>query len=113
VTYALVQDIASSWEQYERVTSRLLDPAPEGLILHLAGPTDEGFRTIDVWEDADAFERFQAERVRPALAALGGPNRPEPTIRELHAAHLVLGTREHELARVVLSPSRPSERTSA
>ncbi len=111
--YALVQDIASSWEQYESVTSRLLDPVPEGLILHLAGPTDEGFRTIDVWEDADAFERFQAERVRPALAALGGPNRPEPTIRDLNAAHLVHGPREPELAGTALFPPRLSERTSA
>ena len=91
MAYALVQDIASSWEQYERVASQLLEPTPEGLILHLAGPTDEGFRTIEVWEDAAAFDRFRAERIRPAMAALGGPSRPEPTTRDLHAAHFVLG----------------------
>jgi hypothetical protein len=92
MTYAFVQDIASSWEEYERVFARLTEPAPRGLILHLAGPTDEGFRIIDVWESEPAWQRFQAERLQPAVAALGGPSRPEPTFRDLHAAHLVLGS---------------------
>jgi hypothetical protein len=91
VTYALVQDVASTWEQYERVTAPLVKPLPDGLILHIAGPTDEGFRVIDVWETKEAWERFQAERVAPAIAALGGPARPEPTFRDLHAVHVVAG----------------------
>jgi hypothetical protein len=103
VAYAFVQDIASSWEQYELVTAPLLDPAPVGLILHLAGRTEEGFRIIDIWQDVEAFELFQAERVQPAIAAIGGPNRPEPAIRDLQSAHLVLGS---------LAPSN-DERTPA
>ena len=99
MAYAFVQDIASSWEHYERVAAGLTDPPPEGLILHLAGPTDEGFRIIDVWESEQAFKHFQAERLQPAVAALGGPSRPAPTFRDLHAAHLVVGsietTRDH------------------
>lgn len=94
MAYACVQDIASSWEQYERVAARLTEPAPDGLILHLAGPTDEGFRIIDVWENQHAFRRFQSERLQPAVAALGGPARPEPTFRELHTMHLVIGSLE-------------------
>ena len=94
MAYAFVQDIASSWEQYERVAAGLTDPAPEGLILHLAGPTDEGFRIIDVWESEQAFKRFQAERLQPAVAALGGLSRPAPTFRDLHAGHLVVGSTE-------------------
>ena len=89
--YGFVQDISSSWEQYERVAAGLTDPAPSGLILHLAGPTDEGFRIIDVWENQAAYKRFEAERLKPAIAALGGPARPEPTFRDLQAAHLVIG----------------------
>jgi hypothetical protein len=91
VIYALVQDVASTWEQYERVTAPTVEPMPEGLILHVAGPTDEGFRIIDVWETKAAWERFQAERVAPAVAALGGPARPEPTFRDLQAVHVVSG----------------------
>ena len=94
MAYAFVQDIAASWKQYERVAVGLTDPTPDGLILHLAGPTDEGFRIIDVWNSEQAWQRFQAERLRPAVAALGGPARPEPTFRDLHPAHLVLGSND-------------------
>lgn len=76
MTYAFVQDIASSWERYQHVTAGLIDPPPDGLILHLAGPTDEGFRIIGVWESERAWRRFQSEHLQPAVAALGGPNRP-------------------------------------
>jgi hypothetical protein len=95
MAYAFVQDIASSWVQYQRVAAGLTDPAPPGLIMHLAGPTDEGFRIIDVWDSEQAFKRFQAEHLQPAVAALGGPSRPETTFRDLHAKHLVIGSLEH------------------
>jgi hypothetical protein len=92
MAYAFVEDIASSWEQYERVVAGLRDPPPPGLILHLAGPTDEGFRIIDIWETEEAFNRLRSERLEPAIAALGGPSRREPTFRGLHAAHMVVGS---------------------
>jgi hypothetical protein len=93
MTYACVQDIASSWEQYERITAAIVEPTPSGLILHLAGPTDEGFRIIDVWDNEGAWQRFRAERLAPAIAALGGPARPAPRFRDLHPAHVVVGHR--------------------
>jgi hypothetical protein len=91
--YAFVQDIASSWEQYEHVTAGLLEPPPAGLIVHLAGPTDEGFRIIGLWESEHAWQRFQRDRLQPAVAAVGGPSRPEPRFRGLEAAHIVFGGR--------------------
>jgi hypothetical protein len=92
MAYAFVQDIAASWKQYERVASGLNCPTPHGLILHLAGPTDEGFRIIAAWNSEQAWKHFQTERLQPAIATLGGPARPEPTFRDLHATHLVLGS---------------------
>jgi hypothetical protein len=91
MTYAFVQDIAASWHDYQRVTADTVQPAPAGLILHLAGPTDEGFRVIGVWESNAAWEAYQAERLAPAIAALGGPARPEATFRDLQVAHVVAG----------------------
>jgi hypothetical protein len=41
MAYAYVQDVAASWEQYKRVAGSLVEPTPAGLILHIAGPTDE------------------------------------------------------------------------
>ncbi len=90
MTYAFVQDIASTWEHYERFAATI-DPSRTSLILHVAGPTEEGFRIIEVWETEQAWQRFQAERLSPATAALGGPAGPRQTFRDLHAAHLVLG----------------------
>ena len=91
MAYAFVQDVAASWQQYELITAATVEPVPSGLILHVAGPTDEGFRIIDVWESEDAWHRFRTERLAPAIAALGGPARAEPTFRDLHPAHVVLG----------------------
>jgi hypothetical protein len=93
MAYAYVQDVASSWEQYERFACGLVDPPPIGLILHVAGPTDEGVRIIDVWESEEAWDRFRAERLVPAIAALGGPSRPEPTFRDLRPEHVVFQQR--------------------
>jgi hypothetical protein len=91
MSYALVQDVAASWHDYQRLHTAALEPVPPGLILHAAGPTDEGFRIIEIWQSQAAWESFHAERLRPAVAELADPIRPRPRFRDLHAHHLVLG----------------------
>lgn len=91
--YVFVQDVASSWEHYQHFAAALAEPLPTGLILHVAGKTEEGFRIIDFWESEQAWQKFRAQRLVPAIAALGGPSRPEPTFRDLHTAHVVVGDR--------------------
>ena len=98
MSYAFVQDIAASWHDYRRVAAALVEPAPAGLILHAAGPTDEGFRIIAIWETETAWQRFRAGRLAPAIASLGGPARPEPTFRDLRPAHLVVGKRANAVS---------------
>jgi hypothetical protein len=41
MAYAFVQDVAASWQQYELIAAATVEPVPDGLILHVAGPTDE------------------------------------------------------------------------
>ena len=96
MAYAYVQDVAASWAQYQRVAGSLVEPAPAGLILHVAGPTAEGVRIIDVWDSEQAWQQYRAERLEPAIAALGGPSRPEPTFRDLHPEHLTLRQTKEE-----------------
>ena len=86
--YAFVEDVAASWEHYARFAAALEGPPPDGLLLHAAGPTDEGFRIIAVWESEEAWSRFQAERLGGAtsLAALTPPVR-----RAMSPAHVVIG----------------------
>jgi hypothetical protein len=42
-----------------------------GAVLHLAGPTRTGWRAVDVWDSPEAFERFRAEKLAPAMARVG------------------------------------------
>lgn len=38
--------------------SELDAPEPEGIISHIAGPTTDGWRVVDVWESEDHAGRF-------------------------------------------------------
>jgi hypothetical protein len=91
VAYAVVRDVAASWEQYQRVAAAMGEPAPAGLILHVAGPTEEGFRTIDLWESEQAWETFRSSRLEQAITALLGSFRPHATLRGLRPINIVLG----------------------
>ena len=72
-------------EQYDEVASRLtdgkgfdsLDDWPGGGILfHVTGPTDNGWRVIDVWESEEAFAAF-GEVIGPILQEVGFPGEPK------------------------------------
>ena len=56
--------------------------APEGLILHTAGESDQGWYVYDVWESKEHFQRFVESKLGPALeatgAGTGASGRPEP-----------------------------------
>jgi hypothetical protein len=93
VPYAFVHDVPASWEQYARFAEALAE-TPAGLILHVAGPTDEGFRIIDVWESEEAWRRFEAERLLPPddAAVPSAASR----FRALRPAHLIYGGKERE-----------------
>ena len=48
----------------------------EGLLSHVAGEAEGGFRVVDVWESEDAVRRF-AETLGPILQELGVDAEPE------------------------------------
>lgn len=85
MSYAFVQDIAATWEQYDHLAAAIA-ARPEGLVIHVAGPTDEGFRIIGVWESEAAWQRFETQLEH---AAAGAPTRT--TFRALHPKHVVYG----------------------
>ncbi len=68
-------------EQYDQLVQDLdLSGPPEGELIHVCGPTsDGGWRTVDVWESQEAFERFANELLIPRARALGFP---QPLKRE-------------------------------
>ena len=88
---AIFQGPNFTQEQYEesvrRVAggkSRVESPADwpvEGLLAHIAGEGENGFRVVDVWESEEAFRRF-GETLMPILQELGIEGQPE-----IYAAH--------------------------
>ena len=67
-------------EQYDAVNAEMgvERNLPEGLVFHSAGPTDAGWNVIDFWESREAFDRFQQERLGPAIQSLGDQAPPNP-----------------------------------
>ncbi|MDQ6846411.1 MAG: hypothetical protein M3019_02325 [Candidatus Dormibacteraeota bacterium] len=46
-------------------------PEPEGIISHIAGPTSDGWRVVDVWESEEHAGRFYGSpKFQEAVAAL-------------------------------------------
>ncbi len=97
VAYACIHDVPSSWTEYERAAGSLVDPLPGGLLAHLAGPTDEGVRIIEIWDDEAAAARFHDERLGPLVAELSGTRFRPPAVRDLHAVHLVVAADARDL----------------
>jgi len=91
VAYAVVRDVAASWDQYQCLAEVMSEPAPAGLILHVAGPTDEGFRTIDLWESEQAWKTFNTSRLQEVVALAAAAFRPRSTLRGLRPVNVVLG----------------------
>lgn len=88
MTYAFVEDLAASWESYEGFAAALEEATPDGLIVHAAGRTDEGFRIIEVWESEVAWRRW-ADHLG---AAVGTDLAHVPRFfRDLRPAHLIVG----------------------
>jgi hypothetical protein len=89
MSYALVSDIPASWDRYV-VVARTLEQVPAGLIVHIAGPTDEGFRIVEVWANEFVGRRRRLD-LEAVLASVDPEVRLQVTVRDLQGAHLVLG----------------------
>jgi hypothetical protein len=65
-------------EQYAAVMKELqldVNP-PAGGLFHVAGPMSGGWRVVDVWESAEAFQTFSEQRIMPAIKKVGITTQP-------------------------------------
>ena len=73
---------------YDQVNAKLGfdDQLPEGCQLHIAGPVDEGWRVITVWDSKDAFQQFAQETLGPTIREIGGEGAPtpQPQVNDVH-----------------------------
>lgn len=73
--------------QYDEVMKRLADQDlanPKGRSFHVAGPHDDGWFVLDVWQSEAELDEF-AQALMPLLGSLGiAP--PAPVVRRVHNA---------------------------
>jgi hypothetical protein len=91
MSYALVQDTPATWDTYLEIAEDLGANRPEGLLVHAAGPTEEGFRMIGIWDSRDTWDRFRDHHVGLMFDGLAGSSHTRSTYRELNVLHLFLG----------------------
>jgi hypothetical protein len=74
-------------ESYRQLTEAMFgsypmreEQSPDGLLLHTAGQSDQGWYVYDVWDSKEQFQRFVENKLGPAIESTGagGGARPEP-----------------------------------
>jgi hypothetical protein len=75
-------------DMYDAVTSKVMpgNQLPDGCQVHIAGPVEQGWRVITVWDSRERFDRFREEQLIPAFQELGAAaaSAPEPDVTEAH-----------------------------
>lgn len=84
--HAVVVDLAATWDDYPSISQVMAGAVANGLVLHAAGMTDDGFRTIDIWDSEDAWRCYQE-----LLGQSFGELLMAPLVRELEIRHLIRG----------------------
>jgi hypothetical protein len=81
-------------DQYEAVSGRVMsdDQLPEGCQLHIAGPVEQGWRVITVWDSRQDFDRFRQEELLPAIREAAGDEAPPEAEPEVNPVHKLLTT---------------------
>ncbi len=89
MAYACTFEVPGDEHIYGKVKAEIGEDQPDGLIAQLVFKLDAGgLRHIIVWESKEEWERFQAERVGPAvgrvLAGMGISDPPaRPAVTEM------------------------------
>ncbi len=82
----------ATWDDHQKVAALIGDEKPPGLIVRAAGEVDGRWKSVSIWESKEAFERFAAEHIMPAVRQVfgdemnvGGP----PPQEWFEAKHLI------------------------
>jgi hypothetical protein len=80
-----------SQDMYDQVNPKVMPDGglPDGCQLHIAGPTDSGWRVITVWDSDEAFQKFRDEKLIPALRDTGNEQRIVPNIESQPVHNLI------------------------
>ena len=95
MTYGVVINATAPIEMYDAVHRDVvaqLGSEVQGLLLHVARHTTDGFQVIEVWESKEQYERYNSEVVTPTIARLseGRFAAPEQPSEEFEPRGLVI-----------------------
>jgi hypothetical protein len=67
---------------YDKVNPKVMEGGtlPDGCHAHIAGPVENGWRVISVWDSEEQFQQFRDEKLIPTLREVGGEERIAPSI---------------------------------
>jgi hypothetical protein len=67
---------------YNGVNSKVMPDGnlPEGCQAHIAGPVENGWRVITVWDSEEQFQQFRDAQLIPAMQEAGEEARIAPNI---------------------------------
>ena len=89
---AIIQDwlepeTERSTVNYDAISAKLMQQEPpDGIHVHSAGFTGNGFRIYEIWESKEHYDRFLEDRLMPLVMEQEGSNPTPPTVTvyELH-----------------------------
>jgi hypothetical protein len=99
MSYAFFYDVPGDEHVYGKVKAELGDELPKGLLIQLVAKRGEGgLRHFNVWESKEDWERYNEDRVEPAvarvLAGIGVTDPPpRPAVEELNLIDVITTTR--------------------
>ena len=76
----IFNNLGQTQEQYDAAVEELnlAESLPEGWIFHAAGPTEDGWRVVEVWESQEAADAYFQGRLRQVLQNVGvSPGQPD------------------------------------
>ena len=75
MTWGVTVDVPAPVELYDAVHAALLErtgPGVDGLLVHVARATGDGFQVIEVWESRADHDRYVDTLLAPVLTELSG-----------------------------------------
>lgn len=76
------------YDQTVQMVEEMTHGMPEGCIVHIMSPTDDGYRVTEVWESEEAWQRFRSEILTPLVRQVTGeesPQQPDPQTFPVHS----------------------------
>lgn len=84
--YGISYHVSAPIEAYDvlhKVLVEVTDESGEGLLVHVARPTADGFEIIEVWESEEHFGTFMRQTLPKAVARLPSlADAPPPAMEE-------------------------------